>query len=60
MEKYISVGVAYFCASMNDINECLNDSLQLNNKSKILFRRFLPFTLSFQLCSGPGGVLRDV
>ena len=27
-------------------------SLQLNNQSKILFRRFLPFALSFQLCSG--------
>ena len=35
-------------------------SLQMNNQSKILFRRFLPFALSFQLCSGPGGVHRDL
>ena len=35
-------------------------SLQLNNQSKILFRRFLPFALSFQLCSGPEGVHWDL
>ena len=35
-------------------------SLQLNNQSKIPFRRFLPFELSFQLCSGPEGVHWDL
>ena len=35
-------------------------SLQLNNQSKILFRCFLPFALGFHLCSGPGGVHRDL
>ena len=35
-------------------------SLQLKNQSKILFRRFLPFTLSFQLCSGPEEVHWDL
>ena len=35
-------------------------SLQLNNQSKILFRRFLPFALSFLLCSGPEGVHWDL
>ena len=35
-------------------------SFQLNNQSKILFRRFLPFALSSQLCSGPKGVHWDL